>query len=173
MLDDALAKVKQAVENLLEQLDRIAKEKLGQPELVPETVGDKVGAYNRTSVEPPQKAEPLQISGSSGSGGPITLTEGASFKKHFLSKKKLLGDFLGKQYPKFKTDGPIFLQDIANLINNGTVTFVGQGTLKKGQPPVNIYRGNGLTVITKPNGEWVTLLETGKGMDLGIQMITP
>ncbi|MGF1487524.1 MAG: DUF4157 domain-containing protein [Prochloraceae cyanobacterium] len=173
MLDDALERIRSEVDIILRELDRIAKEKLGQPELIPEAVGDKVGAYNRTSVEPPQKVEPLQISGSPGSGGSITLTPGPSFKKHFLSKKKLLGDFLGKQYPKLKTDGPIFLKDIADLINNGTVTLVGQGTLKKGQPPVNVYRGSGLTVITKPSGEWVTILETGKGLDLGIQMIIP
>ena len=73
MLDDALAKVKQAVENLLEQLDRIAKEKLGQPELVPEAVGDKVGAYNRTSVEPPQRNEPMLSVGSSSSSVPPSM----------------------------------------------------------------------------------------------------
>ena len=174
MLDEALEKIKTEIEIILEQLDLCSRGLLGELEL--ERVGNFSGVRNtdRTRIsEPPQKVEPMQISGSSGSGGLINLTEGASFKKHFLSKKKLLGDFLGKKYPKLKTDGPIFLQDIADLINNGTVTFIGQGTLKKGQPPVNIYRGNGLTVITKPNGEWVTLLETGKGMDLGIQMIIP
>ena len=174
MLDEALEKIKTEIEIILEQLDLCSRGLLGELEL--ERVGNFSGVRNtdRTRIsEPPQKVEPMQISGSSGSGGLINLTEGASFKKHFLSKKKLLGDFLGKKYPKLKTDGPIFLQDIADLINNGTVTFIGQGTLKKGQLPVNIYRGNGLTVITKPNGEWVTLLETGKGMDLGIQMIIP
>ena len=49
--------------------------------------------------------------------------------------------------------------------------YVGKGTLKKGQPIVNIYRGKGITIVTKGDGEFVTILETGKGMDLGIVMI--
>lgn len=36
---------------------------------------------------------------------------------------------------------------------------------------MNIYRGKGLTVVVKMSGEWVTLLETGEGLDLAIQML--
>lgn len=36
---------------------------------------------------------------------------------------------------------------------------------------MNIYRGQGLTIVTKTNGEWVTLLQSGEGMDLAIQMV--
>lgn len=43
--------------------------------------------------------------------------------------------------------------------------------MKKGQEAMNIYRGNGMTIVTKSNGEFVTLLESGKGMDLGIELI--
>ena len=46
--------------------------------------------------------------------------------------------------------------------------FVGKGTLKKGQPAVNIYRGNGITIATMDDGELITILETGKGLDLPI-----
>ena len=35
---------------------------------------------------------------------------------------------------------------------------------------MNIYRGKGLTLVTKTNGEFVTLLES-IGMDLGIQFL--
>lgn len=36
---------------------------------------------------------------------------------------------------------------------------------------MNIYRGEGLTVVTNTAGEWVTLLTSGKGMDLAIRML--
>lgn len=64
-----------------------------------------------------------------------------------------------------------FLEDIGKMIDDGTVSFVGKGTLKKDGEVLNIYRGNGMTVATKPNGEFVTLLETGKGMDLSILFV--
>jgi len=51
------------------------------------------------------------------------------------------------------------LSDIGKIIDDGTVSFVGKGTLKKHGEVLNIYRGNGMTVATKPNGEFVTLLE--------------
>jgi len=33
---------------------------------------------------------------------------------------------------------------------------------------MHIYRGQGLTVVTKASGEWVTLLKSGEGMDLAM-----
>ena len=122
----------------------------------------------------PESNQDSQVEGDSSSTvGVTTVTAGKNFKSHFLSKKKLLGDFLGTSYPKLKTDGPKFLQDIEKIIKDETVALIGQGTLKKGQPLVNVYRGNGLTVITKPNGEFVTLLKSGEGMDLGIEIVKP
>ena len=103
-----------------------------------------------------------------GNGG---ITAGKNFKDHFINHKKILEDALGTKYPKYKTDGSRFLEDIGKIIDDGTVEFVGQGTLKKGTDICNIYRGNGMTVVTKPNGEFVTILEQGKGMDLGIQFV--
>ncbi|WP_256594906.1 hypothetical protein [Sebaldella termitidis] len=35
----------------------------------------------------------------------------------------------------------------------------------------NIYRGEGITIVTKSDGEWVTILESGKGMDKNIKFI--
>lgn len=63
------------------------------------------------------------------------------------------------------------MNDIGKIIDDGTVKYIGQGTLKKGQPAVNIYRGNGVTVVTKVDSEFVTIIESGKGLDLGIQMM--
>jgi hypothetical protein len=47
---------------------------------------------------------------------------------------------------------------------------VGKGTLKKGEEVMNIYRGNGLTVVTKESGEWVTAITFGEGLDLAIRI---
>ena len=98
------------------------------------------------------------------SGG-TTLHTGKNFKDHFLRHKKILAEALGTDYKKLKADGPRFLEDIAKIIDNGTVKYEGMGVYKEGFPPAKIYRGNGMTVIVKPSGEWVTLLESGKGMD--------
>lgn len=49
--------------------------------------------------------------------------------------------------------------------------YIGQGTLKKGEDIANIYRGSGVTIAIKPNGEFITILKTGEGLDLGIQLI--
>ncbi|MBD8496949.1 Hint domain-containing protein [Paenibacillus sp. CAU 1523] len=93
---------------------------------------------------------------------------GKNFKAHFLKHKTLLEKTLGTKYSKLEADGPRFLEDIGKMIDDGTVSFIGQGTINKNSGLMNIYRGNGLTVVTKPDGEQVTLLESGKGMDLNI-----
>ena len=165
-----LDEAQEIARQLGEGVDNVIDDVTGRPQLATEGVSNVDRGRIRTP-ESPQKVEPLQMSGFSASAGKITLTTGDKFKKHFLSKKKLLGDFLGTSYPKFKADSPRFLQDIAKIIDNGTVEFVGLGTYKKGIAPANIYRGNGLTVIAKPDGEWVTLLKTGEGMDLGIRLL--
>lgn len=33
---------------------------------------------------------------------------------------------------------------------------------------MDIYRGSGVTIALRPGGEFVTILETGKGMDKAI-----
>jgi hypothetical protein len=40
-----------------------------------------------------------------------------------------------------------------------------------GMKAMNIYRGQGLTIVVKTNGEWDTLLQSGEGMNLSIQMV--
>ncbi len=98
----------------------------------------------------------------------IVVTAGKKFKDHFIRHKGLLEKVMGTKYPKFKSHGPVFLQDVGKAINTKVVQFVGNGTLKKGQDLCKIYRGRGITVVTKMDDEFVTILETGKGMDLGI-----
>ncbi|ASA20281.1 hypothetical protein B9T62_05390 [Paenibacillus donghaensis] len=97
------------------------------------------------------------------------ITAGKNFKDHFIRHKGILENALGTKYAKYKTHGDAFLNDIGKIIDDGTVKLVGKGTLKKDGEVLNIYKGNGMTVATKANGEFVTLIESGKGMDLNIQ----
>ncbi|EMU55288.1 hypothetical protein [Clostridium butyricum] len=99
------------------------------------------------------------------------ITAGKNFKDHFIRHKGLLEEVTGKKYTKYKIHGQEFLDDIGKIINEGTVKYEGMGTIKKGFPADKIYRGNGVTVILKENGEFRTIIKSGEGMDLAIQMI--
>ncbi|WP_187283184.1 polymorphic toxin-type HINT domain-containing protein [Streptomyces sp. t39] len=92
------------------------------------------------------------------------------FKDHFLRHKKLIEDALGTKYKKLKEDGPRFRQDIADAIKDGTFELVGKGTLKKGEPEGLIYRGKGVTIVLRENGDFWTALKSGEGLDTGIQI---
>ena len=105
-----------------------------------------------------------------------SISAGKNFKDHFIRHKDILEKYFGKKYPKWKVnEGADFLKDIETLRDSGKLTHVGQGTIKKGQPVMEIYRGEGMTYVSKklPNGteEFVTLIESGKGMDLGIVLL--
>jgi hypothetical protein len=79
---------------------------------------------------------------------------------------------LGTEYPRLKVDSGRFLEDLGQLIDNGTVEYIGQGTLAKDTAVVDVYRGNGVTLVTKAGTrEWVTLLESGTGMDKAIRWL--
>ncbi|MEQ8754930.1 MAG: hypothetical protein RID09_15645 [Coleofasciculus sp. G1-WW12-02] len=95
-----------------------------------------------------------------------SLTKGKNFKQHFIRHKDLLENVLNKQYPKYKTHADEFVNDLSGMISSGRMKYTGLSTLQKGGDYLMVYRGEGLTAVFKRNGEWVTLLETGKGMDL-------
>ena len=98
-----------------------------------------------------------------------TLSKGVNFKDHFIRHKNLLENVLNKKYPKFKTDlGKEFITDLSEMIKSGRLKYTGMSTLAKGQDYLMIFRGEGLTAAVKLDGEWVTLLKAGEGMDLGI-----
>lgn len=92
------------------------------------------------------------------------------FKDHFLRHKKLIEDALGTKYKKLKEDGPRFREDIAKAIKDGTFELVGKGTLKKGEPEGLIYRGKGVTIVLRENGDFWTALKSGEGLDTGIEI---
>ncbi|WP_327709102.1 Hint domain-containing protein [Streptomyces sp. NBC_00464] len=92
------------------------------------------------------------------------------FKDHFLRHKKVVEDALGTKYKKLKEDGPRFRDDIAKAVKDGTFKLVGKGTLKKGEPEGLIYRGNGVTIVLKENGDFWTALKSGEGMDTAIEI---
>ncbi len=64
------------------------------------------------------------------------------------------------------------MRDLQGLIDDGVLQYEGLGTLNKGADPAKIYRGEGLTLVLTEAGEFWTLLTSGEGMDLAIQMIT-
>lgn len=95
---------------------------------------------------------------------------GKNFKQHFLDHHAEVEKALGIKLPRLKDGGgEALLSELEKGIQNGTFEFAGKGTLKKGDTPMNIYRGNGLTVVVKESGEWVTALKSGEGMDLAIR----
>ncbi|MGW0364171.1 hypothetical protein [Streptomyces sp. NPDC002990] len=106
------------------------------------------------------------------------ITRGPNLKNHFRDHKGLLENFLGKKYGKWKTDeGQEFLDDLTKLVlTDKRLKFEGMGTLPR--PDADgaystklIFRGEGLTVVLKPTGEFQTLLESGLGMDKAINML--
>ena len=103
---------------------------------------------------------------------PPILKEGKNFKEHFISKKALMERALGIKIPKLKEGGDqALLKALSDRIADGTFAYVGKGTLKKGMDPMNIYRGQGLTIVTTADSEWVTVLQAGEGLDLAIRMV--
>jgi Domain of unknown function (DUF4157) len=103
---------------------------------------------------------------------PGALAPGPNFEDHFKSHKSLLEKLTGMKYTKVAADGGRFLEDLGKLVDDGSLKLVGKGTLKKDTPLMDIYRGRGVTLVTKANSrEFVTLLEQGEGLDLGIQLV--
>ncbi|MFI5550670.1 hypothetical protein [Streptomyces sp. NPDC051738] len=99
-------------------------------------------------------------------------TAGKNFKDHWKSKKSIMEKFLGKTYPKWKDDeGAELLADLFELVTSGKVKYQGLGTFKVGFDAAHIFRGSGLTLIVKTNGEWWTLLKSGEGMDTSIILV--
>ncbi|AIQ17122.1 hypothetical protein H70357_10960 [Paenibacillus sp. FSL H7-0357] len=95
-----------------------------------------------------------------------SLTSGKNFKSHYLDHKKLLENSLGTKYKNYDDETTTrFLSDLGSLINDGKVKFIGNATLLPNGEVYKVYRGNGLTLTTKQNGEWHTPLESGEGLD--------
>ena len=100
------------------------------------------------------------------------ITPGKNFKPHYLKHRALLENKLGKKYPKWKDDeGAGFTKDLDEMISSGRLKDEGLGTLKKDQEAGRIFRGEGLTLVLKQDGEFWTLLESGTGMDTGIAIV--
>ena len=98
------------------------------------------------------------------------VTAGKNFKKHFIDHKHLLERITGNKYISYKMPES-FLNDIGNIIEDGTVIFEGKGTLNRSSEILNIFRGNGIIVALKQNGEWVTILQEGSGMAKNIMFV--
>ena len=123
------------------------------------------------------QAGPAHAAFAASAGAPIPcfgsgIIAGKNFKAHWQSHRRLLENLLNKKYPKWKVDeGAEFLDDMHELVKSGRLKYQGMGTIKKDFPACHIFRGEGLTMVTKESGEFVTLLESGTGMDLGIVLV--
>lgn len=70
------------------------------------------------------------------------------------------------------TIGSDLLRAVDKGIDDGVFKFVGQGTISKSSGAMNIFRGEGLTVLVKPGGEFVSVLKNvGTGLDKKIKML--
>lgn len=83
----------------------------------------------------------------------------------------MLQEVAGNKYSKLATGGPQFLEDLAGLVNSGDLVYQGLYTPKKDTPPVRIYRGQGIMLALTEDGEFQTLLKSGKGLDLGMRPV--
>ncbi|MFJ1704204.1 LamG domain-containing protein [Kitasatospora sp. NPDC088346] len=102
----------------------------------------------------------------------LAITAGKNFKAHYLDHRALMEKVLGKKYPKWKTDeGAEFLGDLQEMIKSGRFKDEGLGTLNRDSGPGRVFRGEGLTLILTEGGEFWTLLQSGTGRDLAIQML--
>ncbi|MFG1839505.1 DUF6531 domain-containing protein [Micromonospora sp. NPDC049175] len=100
------------------------------------------------------------------------ITAGKNFKDHYLRHRSLLAKALDKTYPKWKGDfGKEFLDDLHGMVTSDRLNLEGLGRIPRGAEDAHIFRGEGLTLVTKTDGEFWTLLESGTGMDLGITML--
>ena len=93
------------------------------------------------------------------------IAAGKNFKDHYIRHKGLLEAALGVKLPKWSqsSSGLAFRQRLESMIRGGQLRHRGLGTLGKGQPPVHVFEGQGLTAAIKPSGEFVTLLRLGEG----------
>jgi hypothetical protein len=93
------------------------------------------------------------------------------FKEHFIKHRDLLEKVIGRKFKKWaEGQGIDFIEELEKMKAAGDLKYVGKGTLGKGQPWAYIYRGRGITLVQRQTGEFWTLLESGAGKDLAIQM---
>nr|WP_260390278.1 hypothetical protein [Ornithobacterium rhinotracheale] len=95
------------------------------------------------------------------------------FKDHFIRHKALIEGLTRKKY-RWKTDQKEFLEDIKRLIDDDVFEYIGQSTLGKNQPILEIFKSENVTTAIKDLGdgvgEWVTSLKRGEGMDKTIDL---
>jgi hypothetical protein len=137
--------------------------------------GDKktAGEPAKEPTEPRKTTEPPKPAPAEAKGGPSLKADADAtrFKDHVIRHKPVLEKALGRKLANWsETHGADFIQELERLKASGDLTYVGKGTLGKGQPWAYIYRGRGLTLVQRQTGEFWTLFESGKGKDLAIQI---
>ncbi len=132
-------------------------------------IGHIIGESAASSLDGASGGGPPRHHNSSEEPTAKEIGKGPNFKEHCIKKQPLLEDVLNKDYPSWSEgQGDEFLKDLNQLVKDGDLKFVGEGTLNKTDVAGAVYRGRGLTLKLDANGNFQTLLKSGEGMDLKI-----
>ncbi len=105
-----------------------------------------------------------------------TMTPGPNFIRHFQDHRHLLEGVVGRKFPGNPVGHADFLAELTRMANSGQfrpigltvvreggLTYAFEGSFRRLLPDGQI-RTEALTLLMRPNGEWVTLLRSGGGM---------
>ncbi len=118
-----------------------------------------LGGLNASAyvVDPLRSADPFGLE--------CSIKPGAKFKQHYIDHKSLLEKALGRKFPRWSDSagGQLFRESLEKLIEGGQLQHQGIATLNRDAVPAHVFQGLGITSVIKPDGEFVTLLQTGVG----------
>jgi hypothetical protein len=96
------------------------------------------------------------------------------FIQHFDDHHELLENALGRRFTPDPTGHREFLEAMTELVRDGRMRPAGIGSIKRGGEMLYVFEGSfvrtlrdgqrrteQLVLLTRPNGEWVTLLRGG------------
>jgi hypothetical protein len=111
-----------------------------------------------------------------------TLTPGPTFGAHFTDHRHLLEGAVGRRFPGNPAGHADFLAELNRLVAGGAFRPRGVTSIVARGEQLYAYEGRfnrllpdgqtrveALTLLVRPNGEWVTLLRSGEGMAARIE----
>ena len=129
MLDEALEAIKSEIEFILDELDRINRKLLGQPQLATEGIPTRVVPDQR-SFESPQRNKPNRMTGSS-SGGLTPDQQRLIDTLDSGTFTKLKADLTSKEISEFIKDlGPDKVKELADKFGGDVMKHYGHAFFK-------------------------------------------
>jgi hypothetical protein len=111
-----------------------------------------------------------------------TIGPGPNFLSHFQDHRHLLGGVVGRRFPGNPAGHADFLAELNRLTRSGELRPAGLTSIRRGDELVYAFEGSfrrtlrdgqvrteALTMLMRPDGEWVTLLRSGEGLANTIQ----